>query len=206
MATQLKRIEFKQRYPAFHQGLFIVLNSKRLPKDQAEVNIGRVVSTALAEIPAEDRPAMVSQVLGDTVASYTAVTLTHPEILFSPDFHLDVIGTLLTLCRNRKMCITWPGTMLDGKLFYATPDSPEYYECDPRALQDSGSCHIHDTFESRHFDSPKYSQNWNVLLPAIIRCAFLHCSEHRFHLHETIIHTKPYLLSYNVHVSKNHAR
>ena len=71
---------------------------------------------------------------------------------------------------------------------------------------DSGSCHIHDTFESRHFDSPKYSQNWNVLLPAIIRCAFLHCSEHRFHLHETIIHTKPYLLSYNVHVSKNHAR
>lgn len=137
MATQLKRIEFKQRYPAFHQGLFIVLNSKRLPKDQADVNIGRVVSTALVEIPAEDRPAMVSQVLGDTVASYTAVTLTHPEILFSPDFHLDVIGTLLTLCRNRKMCITWPGTMLDGKLFYATPNSPEYYECDPRALQDT---------------------------------------------------------------------
>ena len=35
------------------------------------------------------------------------------------------------------MCIAWPGTMLDGKLFYATPDSPEYYECDPRALQDT---------------------------------------------------------------------
>lgn len=70
---------------------------------------------------------------------------------------------------------------------------------------DSGSCHIHDTFENRHFDSPKYRQNWNVLLPAIIRCTFLDCSEHRFHLHETIIHTKPYLLSYNVHVSKNHA-
>ena len=27
MATQLKRIEFKQRYPAFHQGLFIVVHS-----------------------------------------------------------------------------------------------------------------------------------------------------------------------------------
>lgn len=100
MATQLKRIEFKQRYPAFHQGLFIVLNSKRLPKDQAEVNIGRTVSAALVEIPAEDRPAMVPQVLGDIVASYTAVTLTHPEILFSPGFHLDVIGALLALCRK----------------------------------------------------------------------------------------------------------
>ena len=34
---------------------------------------------------------------------------------------------------------------------------------------DSGSCHIHDTFENRHFDSPKYRQNWNVLLLAILR-------------------------------------
>ena len=80
---------------------------------------------------------MVPQVLGDIVASYTAVTLTHPEILFSPGFHLDVIGALLALCRNRKMCIAWPGTMLEGKLFYATPNSPEYYECDLRALQDT---------------------------------------------------------------------
>lgn len=137
MATQLKRLEFKQRYPGMQQGLFVVLSAKRLPKDQAEVNLGRILSAALVEIPAEDRPAMLPQVLGDTVAPYTAVTLTHPEILFSPGFHLDVIGTLLALCRNRKMCIAWPGTMLDGKLFYATPDSPEYYECDPRALQDT---------------------------------------------------------------------
>lgn len=137
MATQLKRLEFKQRYPSMQQGLFVVLSAKRLPKDQAEVNLGRAVSAALAEIPAEDRLATIPQVLGDTVASYTAVTLTHPEILYSPSFHLDVIGMLLALCRNRKICIAWPGTMLDGKLFYATPDSPEYYECDPRALQDT---------------------------------------------------------------------
>ena len=137
MATQLKRLEFKQRYPAIQQGLFIVLSAKRLPKDQAEVNLGRVVSAALTEIPAEDRPAMLPQTLGNAVASCNAVTLTHPEILFSPSFHLDVVGTLLALCRNRKVCIFWPGTILDGKLFYATPDSPEYYECDPRSLQDT---------------------------------------------------------------------
>lgn len=137
MATQLKRIEFKQRYPSIQQGLFIVLNVKRLPKDQAEVNLGMVLSNALCEIPVQDRLAMIPHVLDDAVATITAVTLTHLEILFSPNFHLDVIGTLLTLCRNRKICIAWPGTMLDGKLFYATPDSPEYYECDPRVLQDT---------------------------------------------------------------------
>ena len=80
---------------------------------------------------------MVPQVLENAVASYTAATLTHPEILFSPCFHMDVVRALLALCRNRKICVAWPGTMLDGKLFYATPDSPEYYECDPRTLQDT---------------------------------------------------------------------
>lgn len=137
MATQLKRLEFKQRYSGMQQGLFIVLNAKRLPKEQAEINLGRVVSEALVDTPARDRPAMLPQVLSHTVTAHSAVTLTHPEILFSPGFHLDVIGTLLALCRNRKICVAWPGTMLDGKLFYATPDSPEYYECDPRALQDT---------------------------------------------------------------------
>jgi hypothetical protein len=62
---------------------------------------------------------------------------THVEILFTPSLEQDPVGLLLALCRNRKICIAWPGTMLDGKLFYATPDSPEYYECDPRALQDT---------------------------------------------------------------------
>ena len=137
MATQLKRFVFKQQYPGMHQGLFIVLNAKRLPKDQPEVNLGRTISDVLCKSAAHDRPAMVPQVLENAVASYTAATLTHPEILFSPCFHMDVVRALLALCRNRKICVAWPGTMLDGKLFYATPDSPEYYECDPRTLQDT---------------------------------------------------------------------
>ena len=137
MATQLKRIEFKQCYPSMQQGLFITLSAKRLPKNQTEVNIGRTVSAALAEISTESRSAMVQHVLSNAVATCTAVNMTHLEILFSPGFHLDVIGALLALCRNRKICIAWPGTFLDGKLIYATPDSLEYYECNPHALQDT---------------------------------------------------------------------
>ena len=137
MATPLKRLEFKQRYPGIRQGLFIALSEKRLPKGQDEVNLGRALSDAMCDIPKEDRPGMVVQAISRLVGPYPAVTLTHPEILFTPSFHLDVVGVLLNQCRNRKICVTWPGTMLDGKLFYATPERPEYYECDPRSLQDT---------------------------------------------------------------------
>lgn len=39
MAIALKRLEFKQRYPAIRQGLFIVPSEKRIPKGQEEINI-----------------------------------------------------------------------------------------------------------------------------------------------------------------------
>lgn len=137
MATYLKRLEFRARYPSIQQGLFITLTEKRLPKGQEELNLGQTLSDALYRIPAEDRPGIVAQAISRMVSPFRAVTLTHLNILFTPTFRLDVVRLLLSMCRNRKVCIAWPGTMLDGKLFYATPDSPEYYECDPRALQDT---------------------------------------------------------------------
>lgn len=55
MGTILKRLDFKQRYPGLRQGLFLVRNEKRLPKDQTVVNIGRIVSEQLVDCPREKR-------------------------------------------------------------------------------------------------------------------------------------------------------
>lgn len=137
MATSLRRLDFKQRYSAIRQGLFIVPSEKRLPKGQEDINIGRLLSKALSDMPEDDRPDAVPPLLASAVSRCVAVTLTHIEILFTPELHLDVVGALLSLCRNRKICIVWPGTTEGGKLYYATPEDPEYYECDPRPLQDT---------------------------------------------------------------------
>ena len=137
MATLLKRLEFKQRYPAIRQGLFIVPTEKRLPKGQDEINIGRLLSVAMVEMSGSERADAVTSLITSAVSHCVAVTLTRIEILFSSELHLDVVGALLALCRNRKICIVWPGTTEGGKLYYATPEDPEYYECDPRPLQDT---------------------------------------------------------------------
>ena len=137
MATYLKRLEFKQRYPCIQQGLFILPTEKRIPRDQPEVNLGRLLSTALYNIPPDDRPGSITRMLSEAIAEYQTVTLTHIELLFTPSFELDVVSILLAQCRNKKICTVWPGTMLDGKLYYATPEHPEFYECDPYPLQDT---------------------------------------------------------------------
>lgn len=137
MATYLKRLEFKQRYPSIQQGLFILPTEKRIPKEQPEVNLGRLLSSALCSISPDDRPNSIAWMLGEITIKHPTVTLTHIELLFTPSLELDVVGTLLAQCRNRKICIVWPGTVIDGKLYYATPEHPEFYECDPSPLQDT---------------------------------------------------------------------
>lgn len=137
MAANLKRLEFKQRYPAVRQGLFIVSTDIRLPKGQAEVNIGKALSDALCKLPEPARASSVVGLLSGIVEEHSAVTLTHLEILFTPGFHQDVIGVLLSQCRNRKICIAWPGTIDGEMLYYASPNCPEYYECNTRPLQDT---------------------------------------------------------------------
>ena len=137
MATYLKRLEFKQRFSTIKQGLFIVSIEKRLPKGQEEVNLGKTLSDALCHLPEQKRASALPELIGEAVSRFSSVSLTHLEILFTPGFHLDVVGTLLAMCRNRKICIAWPGSIEDEKLIYATPNSPEYYECNPRPLQDT---------------------------------------------------------------------
>ena len=137
MATRMERLEFKQRYGGYRQGLFILNNEKRFPKGQAIINLGKEVSAKLSIIPKEQREDAISQVLEEIVQPYQAISLAHLDVLFTEYLHLDVVRALLSLCRNRKICIVWPGKVLDGLFIYASPDRPEYYECDPTSLQDT---------------------------------------------------------------------
>lgn len=136
MGVIMSRIDYKQNYAKYHQGLFIVMNPKRLPKDQPEINIGQAVSEALCEVAKDQRKHKVTEVLENALQYYGIATLTHIEVLFTDYFELDVVRSILNLCRNRKICCLWPGQWHDGKLLYATPDYPEYYECDIKSLND----------------------------------------------------------------------
>ena len=136
MGTIMSRMDFKQNYVKYHQGMFIVLNSKRLPKEQPEINVGQVLSDALYQVPKEQRKLKVVEALEKAMQHYGIITLTCIDVLFTDYLEIDVVRSILSLCRNRKICCLWPGQWHDGKLLYATPAFPEYYECDTKALND----------------------------------------------------------------------
>lgn len=126
----LQRRDFRAQYGNCTQGLFIFQNPRRIPKDQPCINVGQELSTALSKIPPDERSIRASVCLADIVASYKAATLEHIEVLFTPSLRLDAIEAIRAACRNRKLCVAWPGIIQDNTLTYATPDSPEYYQAD----------------------------------------------------------------------------
>ena len=137
MATLLSRLEFKQRYNEYSRGLFISLDEKKIPKDQLIVNLGKRMSEELMRFSVNERKEKAGYVLEEIAAPYKGLTLVCIEVLFTPYLSLDVIGVLTSLCRNRKICVVWPGKIEDGKAYYAEPDIPEYYECDLSRFQET---------------------------------------------------------------------
>lgn len=130
MGAKIGRSDFRRQYPAVYQGLFVFSGAKRLPKDQPIINLGYELSERLMGIPSDRRCFEIDNCLRSIVETYIEVTLSHIEILFTPSLKLDAIGVLLSLCRNRKICLCWPGRISGDKLIYAEPSCPEYYEAD----------------------------------------------------------------------------
>ena len=40
------------------------------------------------------------------------------DVLFNPDYQIDVLQLLFAACRKKEFAILWPGTYSDGKLMY----------------------------------------------------------------------------------------
>ena len=128
MGTRLSRRDFLCLYPGIAQGLFIFMNPRRMPKDQPVIDIGRALSDKLCDTPAAQRGIMTAPLLQAILAPHAAATLTNYELLFTPSLRQDVIGTLLSAGRNRKLCIAWAGRVNGNRLLYADENSPEHYE------------------------------------------------------------------------------
>lgn len=48
------------------------------------------------------------------------------DVLFNPQYKIDVIVTLINACRRKKFAAIWPGIYKNGKLIYAEEGFADY--------------------------------------------------------------------------------
>lgn len=52
------------------------------------------------------------------------------DVLFNPEYKIDVLKILIRNCKVKPFSVIWPGTLQDGKLIYAGIDYKDYKEYD----------------------------------------------------------------------------
>ena len=48
------------------------------------------------------------------------------DVMFSPDYKIDVLRILITANKQKPINVIWPGRYADGKLYYSEENLPDY--------------------------------------------------------------------------------
>ena len=48
------------------------------------------------------------------------------DVMFNPDYKVDVLKIMTATCKKKPFSIIWPGKFEDGKLFYAEDGYPDF--------------------------------------------------------------------------------
>jgi hypothetical protein len=48
------------------------------------------------------------------------------DVMFNPEYKVDVLKIMIDACKRKPFSIIWPGRYENGKLFYAEDGYPDY--------------------------------------------------------------------------------
>ena len=129
MGTVIKRRDFPAVIEQARQGVFVLAPNVTVPVSATFVNIGLTLGEKMYKAKADGSPVNIANELDAILGEEKRdITLANTDILFSPEYELDVIKLLLQVGRNQKLYIQWPGEINGEKLTYSEPGRFDFKE------------------------------------------------------------------------------
>lgn len=97
-------------------------------KDFDYLSLGETLSLALIKYEKTDRGNKVieeSDKIFHNVYS-KKVIVDNIDILFNPEYNIDILGYFIQIARKKKIIIIWPGEYISDSLIYASPGYKDY--------------------------------------------------------------------------------
>lgn len=92
------------------------------------LNINRLVSEKLIELPVLDRPKMSMNVFQEIITkAKSPVYITDFEMLFDPSYKFDVLKSFCETARIQNIVVQWCGTYDINNLYYSEPQYSDYH-------------------------------------------------------------------------------
>lgn len=109
--------------------VFCINEDKIIPytKDYEVLSINGILSKRLIDIEQDKRTFFILDEFNNIIEeSGESLLIRDFEILFNPDYQIDILKMFVLANRKKKITILWCGTYEDGKLIFAEPDYRDY--------------------------------------------------------------------------------
>jgi hypothetical protein len=129
MSTIIKNRDFPAVIEQAQQGVFILTPRVTVPVNASTVNVGLLLGERMFRVKIEGSFVSIilelDAILGE---EHRDILLTNTDILFAPEYGLDVIKLLLQLGRNQRLYLPWPGEIAGERLTYSEPSRFDFKE------------------------------------------------------------------------------
>ena len=129
MGSVIKRRDLPAVIEQTQQGVFMLAPKVNVPVIAPVMNIGLMLGERMYKAKADGSPVNIANELDAILGRENRdITLVNTDILFSPEYELDVIKLLLQIGRNQRFYIQWPGEITGEKLTYSEPGRLDFKE------------------------------------------------------------------------------
>ncbi len=129
MGTIIKRQDFLTVIKQTVQGVFVLAPNVTVPVNASVVNAGLLLSERMLRVKTEGLSTSITSELDNIIdEDHGDILLANTDILFAPEYGLDVIKLLLQLGRNQRLYLVWPGEIIGERLTYSEPSRFDYKE------------------------------------------------------------------------------
>jgi len=107
----------------------VLASNVTVPVNASVVNVGLLLSERMLRVKTEGLSTSITSELDNILdEDHGDILLTNTDILFAPEYGLDVIKLLLQLGRNQRLYLPWPGEIAGERLTYSEPSRFDFKE------------------------------------------------------------------------------
>ncbi len=119
MGKQISKYEYqKHGSGGLMKPMIFCCLDEDLEKNAIALNVS--IAEKLINAKPSRRSFKLPSIIDSTIAELPEnSTIKDFDVLFNPDYQIDVLQLLIAACRKKEFAILWPGTYSDGKLIYA---------------------------------------------------------------------------------------
>lgn len=119
MGKQISKYEYQKHGSCgLMKPIIFCGHNKELEKNAIALNVG--IAGKLINAEPSRRSFKLPSIINTIIAEIPENSAIKDfDVLFNPDYQIDVLQLLIAACKKKEFAILWPGTYSDGKLMYA---------------------------------------------------------------------------------------